>query len=696
MNQSANANDAVMHNNKGNALKQMGRLEEALASYEQAQRCNPQVVVIFLNLANTARLLGRLEKAAAHARQAIQLDARVPEAYFELGAALHDLGHLPDAVAAFQQAVRLRASFPEAYNRLGLLALRLGQVAEAVNYHRHAVAINPAYVEAQFNLGNALRLQGKREEAAACYQQALRWEPQCAEAYYSLGGLFAELEDLDQAVAYFNRAINLKPDLAAAHGALGIALAEQGKIQDATATLEHALRLKPDQRLRVALATRLPVIYQSAADLLAWRSRLTEDLRQLVQQQFVKDITEEPALNFFYLAYQGHNDRDIMRDLARLYRAPAASIVRPKTAPAGKIRVGFLSTYFRSHTIGHWMRGLVAHLSRADFDVTVLSIGNPQDEVATLFKQHADRWLEVPRHLPSARRLIADQQLDVLCYADIGMEPFTYTLAFSRLAPVQCVTIGHPVTTGIDTIDYFLSTKNLESDESDQHYTEKLIRLDRLPFYYYRPTPLIETGTNAVLRDREHFGLGAAAHFYTCTQSLFKLHPEFDDTLAAVLRADPAGTLLLFQGWRPHWEEILRQRFALTMPDVLHRIRFLPRMSFEEYLKLVAASDVLLDTRHFGGGSTSFETLALGKPIVTMPSKLLRGRITFAMYKQMDVLDTIAQSPQHYVDIALRLANDADQRQAIRTKILESNSRLFENCEGIRELEQFFRRVVGR
>ena len=289
----------------------------------------------------------------------------------------------------------------------------------------------------------------------------------------------------------------------------------------------------------------------------------------------------------------------------------------------------------------------------------------------------------MPKHLPSARRLIAEQRLDVLVYADIGMESFTYTLAFSRLAPVQCVTLGHPVTTGIDTIDYYLSAEDLETPESDNDYTEKLVRLKKLPICYYRPAI-------APPRGREHFGLGRQDHLYACTQSLFKFHPEFDETLAGILRADPRGTLVLFQGQRPHWDELLQQRFRAVMPDVAGRIRFLPRLKFDDYTSLVAAADVLLDTRHFGGGNTSFEAFAVGTPIVTMPSRMLRGRITFALYKQMNVLDCVAQSTAEYIDIALRLGQDADQRQTISNKILESGSELFESTKGIRELEQFF------
>ena len=139
------------------------------------------------------------------------------------------------------------------------------------------------------------------------------------------------------------------------------------------------------------------------------------------------------------------------------------------------------------------MRGMIAQLSRDKFVVTVLSVGSHSDSMARWIQQHSDNYVEVPFHLPAARRLIAHQCLDVLFYTDLGMDSITYTLAHSRLAPVQCVTWGHPVTTGIDTIDYFISSEHLETSDSEQHYTERLVRLKNLAVYYYRPgapTPL--------------------------------------------------------------------------------------------------------------------------------------------------------------------------------------------------------------
>ncbi len=123
--------------------------------------------------------------------------------------------------------------------------------------------------------------------------------------------------------------------------------------------------------------------------------------------------------------------------------------------------------------------------------------------------------------------------------------------------------MGHPVTTGIETIDCFISSESLEIAEADQHYSEMLIRLKAMPVYYYRPAP------PCPLKGRGHFGLNDSDHIYVCPQSLFKFHPEFDAILGNILRADTRGKVVLSQRWTPHLEQLLRRRFAATLPDVV-------------------------------------------------------------------------------------------------------------------------------
>lgn len=609
-----------------------------------------------------------------------------------VGMQSHQVGNLKKAERIYRQILHADPGNADALHLLGIMACQVGKQDLAIQYLGQALAQFPDNPVFHANLGVAYQALGRLPEASRHFQEALRLKPDYAEACNNLAATLTDQGHLDEAEKFLRQALRLKPEFADGQANLGKLLARVGKMEEATAGYRQALCLRPTPKLRLAAATLLPPIYQSLNDLKAWRQRLTDNLRQLHEAGVTLDLTHETAPTCFFLAYQGRNDRDLQRDLARRY-VPPRDVPGPtadQERTGGKIKIGFISRSFRDHTIGHLMRGLMAHLSREAFEVTVLSVGSYRDEVAQFIQQHADHYLGLPSSLPECRRLIAGQGLDVLFYADVGMDPLTYSLAFSRLAPVQCATWGHPLTTGIDTIDYFISSDLLETSEAAEHYTEQLIRLKALPIYYYRPS------LPAQPKSREVFGLAADGHLYGCLQSLFKLHPEFDPLLAEILRADPKGILVLIHGQSRHWDEMLLQRFRTIMPDVVDRVHFVAGQKREDFLSLNATMDVLLDPLHFGGGNTSYEALALGVPIVTLPSPFLRGRISLALYQQMNVRDCVAVTAEDYVRIAVKLGTDAAYREAIRAKILAANGVLYENLQGVRELEQFLVQIMKK
>jgi protein O-GlcNAc transferase len=216
------------------------------------------------------------------------------------------------------------------------------------------------------------------------------------------------------------------------------------------------------------------------------------------------------------------------------------------------------------------------------------------------------------------------------------------------------------------------------------------VRLPHLANYYFRPQPSPSTKT------RCDFGLSDEAHVYACLQSLFKFHPDDDAVFAQILRRDPQGVLLLLEGQFPNWTALLRTRFRDSMSDVIGRIQFVPQQPPPDFSRLLAEADVLLDPLHFGGGDTSYQSFAVGTPIVTLPGGFLRSRITYALYRAMGISDCIAASVEDYVEVAVRLGTDRQRRDCVRDKILSANHAIYENDAGVRELENFLIEAVGR
>lgn len=607
----------------------------------------------------------------------------------------HRAGRLREAENLYREVLRSDPRQPDALHLLGLLAQQLGRNEVAIGHIGQAIALRPAVPEFRNNIAESYRMQGMLKEAAAQLREALLLRPDYPEAHNNLANVLNGQGRLAEAVKHYREALRLKPDYPEAQLNLGNLYKAEGRVAEAEAVFRAALALRPNDGIRVKLAMMLPPIPGSAAELDAVRRRFEDNVDALSRQPVaLADPAKEVGQSNFLLAHHGRANRELHRKVAALYERACPSLLhvaRHCSEPArrradGRIGIGFVSQNFREHSVGKFIRGLIAHLSRERFHVTVFFIPPlASDDVATFVRQHADAAVNLSGDLRNARLRIERETLDILCYADIGMDPFSYFLAYSRLAPVQCVALGHADTTGIRNLDYFISAANFEPEGAQAHYSEKLVQLKAPVAYYYRP---LLPGS---FKSRRELGLDDAEHLYVCPQSPFKLHPDFDAILAAILRADPQGRVLLKADRETrHWHELLLQRLGRTVPDVLDRITVLPPPAGRDFINLIAVSDVMLDPIHYGGFTTSLEAFTVGTPVVTWPGEFHRGRATLGLYKDMAMLDCVADSAAGYAALAVRLGTDPVYRKEISDKILARNGVLFENMESIREYERFF------
>jgi protein O-GlcNAc transferase len=642
------------------------------------------------------RLGARAEAVRCYERFMLLVPAH-PEAPYFLGNLFGENADHERAIESYRTALRLRPDFADAARNLGASLQALGRTREAVEFYGGFLQRSAGTADIHFNLGNAFADLGDWPRALESYRQALAIEPRRADVQLNLGRALDESGRLDQAVAEYENALSLDAQSVPAYRSLGACLAEQGKTQAALECYRRGLAVRHDAGLRLRLATLLPPIAQSKTDLAAWRGRFDRELARLERQPLELAAPLVEGVTNFYLSYHGLDNRALHTRMAALYARACPSLlwsaphcVAPR-ARGGKLRVGLVSRYLHEHSIGKTVRGLVAKLPRRHLEVTAVSVEPcPDDETARFIRAHSERVMSLPADLERARNAIAALELDVLFYQDIGMEPFTYFLAFSRLAPVQCTFFGHPDTTGIANMDYFVSSTLFEPADGREHYSEELFALEDLgtTAYYHRPaTPAPATPAD--------FGL-PTGRLYLCPQTLFKIHPDLDAIFGAILRADPEGRVVLIEGQARHWGELLRARFAATLPDVSDRILFVQRQSGADVTRLLGLPCVILDTPHFNGMNTSLEAFSVGTPIVTLPGSLQRGRHTAAMYRSMGFTECIAASADDYARIAVRLATDPDYRRHAKDEIRRRSEALFEDARVVSEFERFFLEAARR
>ena len=569
---------------------------------------------------------------------------------------------------------------------------------EALIRAQAAADAAPHHPALRYNLGVMLQEAGDAEAAAAAYAQATRLKPDFYQAWNNLGLALEDLKRADEATRAFRQALAARPDYSAALKNLGRLLTVAGDVEAARTCYRRLSELEPENWLaRFTAALMLPAVYDSSEALASVRRRFSTELEALIAQAGTPEGTAAQRLNAlelhtnFYLAYQGEDDRELQCAYARLTRSLLAGSVGELPGPrspagTGRLRVGFASCFFRDCTVGHYFQSWITDLDPARFEVWVYLLGSPEDAVTAMIRHAAFNTVRVEGSLPQAAQAILDSAPDVLVYPELGMNGRTYALAAMRLAPVQCAGWGHPVTSGHGTVDYFLSCAAMEPEDADAHYAESLVRLPGIGTRYAKPV----VGTTL---SRTDFGLPEAAHLYFFPHAPYKVHPENDALVAGILAADPAGVLVLCDGFAPGQGRMLRQRLETSLAArgvAPERLRMLPHLSRASFLEASRLCDVMLDTTRWSGGNTSLDALAAGLPIVTRRGRFMRGRQSAGMLEIIGLTELIAENDDDYRNIALRLGRDKQWRDEVSRRIATGRARLFDDRAPVAALERFF------
>jgi CRISPR-associated protein Csy1 len=347
-----------------------------------------------------------------------------------------------------------------------------------------------------------------------------------------------------------------------------------------------------------------------------------------------------------------------------------------------RLRIGFVSAFFRDGTVGRYFEHWITDLPREAFEVIVYHLQPARDAVAEHLAARADHFRYCPRFRPSqvASRVREDSP-DVLVFPELGMDTTTFAVAALRLAPLQCAAWGHPVTTGLATIDAFFTADAMEPPTAEAHYTERLVRLPGIGTRYGLPA-------SPEPAPRDALGLPSDGPLLLCPQSLFKIAPDDDTLFARVLAALPKARLVLFEGRHPALTARCLERLAAAGVS-RDRLVVRPQCRHDVYLQINLACTAMLDTLRWSGGNTSLDALACALPVVTLPGRFMRARQSAAMLKLAGVEELIAHDADQYVDIAVRLVNDESWRDAISTRLRDAQSRVFDDPAPVRALAEW-------
>ena len=616
-------------------------------------------------------------------------------------------GDLKSAEAAYLRAIELGTRDANVYNNLATIYDKWGVKADLeFDLLTQAYALAPDDAEIRKNFLRilvrqtaALAKEDRFREALPIALRRVEVDPTSAEGQRDLGFCYAKIGNLEAATKHYSRAINLDPNKAQYYNDLGLAFFEMRYLAEAQGAFQEVLRLKPKSVVaytHLGLLANLTGLTGLAINFL--RRALEVDPNCSEAQNnialFLREHGEQAACRYHYeqgMRLRPEDPNVLSGYLLSLNDDPNAAPawvgsehtrfqkiikgpvrnVRPRDLDANrKLRVGYLSPDFRTHSVAFFIAPVLAAHAGDALDVTCYATGNIEDGITARIKAVAGKYRNVYRMSDEdLATLIEGDGIDVL--VDLSGHTCDNRLVMlgNRVAPVQMTYLGYPNTTGLTEMDFRVTDAIADPQgQTEAWHTEKLVRIDG-GFLAYEPLPGAAhvAAVSLPARRAGHVTFGSF-------NNLAKINNVVLDTWAAILEQVPGSAILLkARGLR---SDEVKQRilsaFAARGIEGESRVRL---MGHERdalaHLRLYNQMDLALDTFPYNGTTTTCEALWTGTPVLTFEGTCHAGRVGASLLGHAGLAELAVKDRQAYIDTAVALGKDWDALAKLRAGLRE-------------------------
>ena len=682
-------------------LHTKGKITDAKNIYEKILEVKPEHFLALSNLGIVFSQLREFNRAVELFNKAIKINPDYAEGYNNLGNALFELSEFDKSLHCYKKAVQLNPGFSDAFNNLGNVYQKKEDQNKAIERYESAISLDAKASKDKpyYNLGNIYRELGDFEKSINLYKKAISINPNSVSAYINLSISFNKNGNLKEAISYCEKATEKDSKNITALNNLGEYNQEIGNENLSIAYYKKALELEPaNLRSKWLLMNTFPIIYKNFEQTNYYKKHFDENLKSFENLVSKNNLFEkEKILNAinsssnFYLHYLGDDITSLQKRYGSLLHK-LTKIIYPqfhkkimhRKSPNFK-KIGFVSSFFCEHVISKLFKNWITKLNKNKFKTFAYHLGMESDHITDLIKENSYSFFHKTNIDIVINKIISDQ-LDVLIFLDIGMDPRLQVLGPLRLAPIQCCAYGVPVTTGFENIDYFFSGEIMEIEDSQQHYSEKLVKLPDLGVDYDYPQK-INVIDNKYKKNKEET-------IFISLQSNFKLLPQHDHIYFDIIKKNPKCKFWFISTKNEFIANKFKQRLSKMSKDngllLDDYFVFHPQTSYQNYLNLIHKADIVLDSLDWSGLNTSLEAISLDKPIITFPSNFMRGRHTYGVLKILKVNELICNSKKEYIDLAAKLSTDHIFCGDIIKKINTNKKLLFNNYKTIKFLEIFY------
>ena len=606
---------------------------------------------------------GGSKTASAEAawRSALAIDPMNVEAMFYLGNAARERGDSAEAIRMYESALREHPDDAHLLNNLGLALEQSGNADAARRRYEEALGMRNTPVEIHANLARLSEWRQDYPAAAAhyyAYASAVSAAPanvwaKLAQSQHRIGALY-------DAERSYRKALERAPADAEIEYGLAAVLVELGRSADAVPLLANLAKAAPSGKvLHALLCARLLVCDWTDYDAIVG-----------ALHAHIADLPDHPGdvlipLNALALPLSPRELQTVAQRFADTYRNPTRPRIRRPAPPAAgrRLRIGYVSTDFRTHPIAHLLTELWERHDRERFEVYAYSIGADEDSalrrrIERAFERFVDASMESAER--TTERIRADG-IDILIDLNGYTSGSRVEIFVPGAAPLQMHWLGFLGTQGAEWFDYVITDRFAAPPEAQPFFTERFLYLD-----CYTPSDTRRT-INSETPPRATLGLREGAFVFCCFNNTYKILPSVFDVWMRVLLAVPNSVLWISPSSEATYPNLRRE--AQRRGVAPERLVFAPRVDVGAYLARLRLADLFLDTWPYNAGTTANDALFVGLPLLTCCGETLASRAAASQLRAMDVAELVTRDPAEYEQKAIELARTPVELKRLRRKL---------------------------
>ena len=687
-----NEDDAIVWNNRGNMLFNLGDDVAARADFSRAIALQPNYPEAHSNLGNVLQRQKQFTEAIAAYRQAIQIEPRFAQAHNNCGIALQAMGQIEEALAAYAAALAVDPQYAEAHYNRGMLFQQLQRLDDAIASFERVAALEPNHPDIASLLSAAYNNRGvdhnaRRRYSAALldYDQALAFGSPNASLLTNRANTLRHLKDVAGALAGYQAAIRLEPTFSSAYWNRGLLFEEHFDFEHAAQDFELAVKNPPAHPISFA-------IYINAKMMLCDWSYLDTVIADIPPR--IQSNIETPPSFYLLSLFDALSLQRVAAEHWTTKNFPLDQTLGPiqTISPGSKIRIAYLSADFREHAAAYNFVGFLESLDRTQFETFGVCLSPESDSpMQARLKRAFDHFLFVDQETDLAiTQRLRELQIDIAVDL-MGPTRNSRTQVFAlRAAPIQINQFSWA--SGAEYMDYIIADPVTMPAHFQHGYTEKLATLPHTLFATDNTRPIADRTPS-----RESMGLPNDGLVFCCFNNLYKITPEVFAAWMEIMRAVPRSVLWLRE-LNPVMANNLRAS-AQTHGIAPERLVFAGRVaSMDDHLARHRLADLFLDTFPFTAQTTASDALWAGLPVVTRMGESPMSRIAGSMLTALGMPELVTEDMVSYRQLILTLAHDASQRRALRERLQAArySEKLFNTTLYTRHMEQLYLKMVQR